>query len=269
MQSSVIRVAIAVPRRSSTFAEEFRAARTVKARRFGRFLQSASTTGLDRSPGVESRAPMLSRPVRFWSLLGLTSLLACQPQIGDDCKTSINCSQSGDRLCDRTQPEGYCTIYNCTPGSCPDNSVCVGFAASLSVAPECSNDTQVSRFQRTFCMAECDANSDCRSSYACVDLSGGIHNTRLIDTDRKKKACMVANFLSSPTEPDLEGRATDVCEPPTSLNPSFGGSPSSGGRSASGGALGTGGTSGNAGGAGGSTSDGSGGAQDAGAGGSN
>src|SRR5690242_18467125 len=45
----------------------------------------------------------------------------CKPKIGDECKTSTDCSVTGDRLCDITQPSGYCTIFNCEePGSCPD-----------------------------------------------------------------------------------------------------------------------------------------------------
>jgi len=41
--------------------------------------------------------------------IALTALVAlgCQPEIGDSCHTSVDCSQSGNRLCDVTQPGGY------------------------------------------------------------------------------------------------------------------------------------------------------------------
>ncbi|HKO50071.1 MAG TPA: hypothetical protein VJV79_20210, partial [Polyangiaceae bacterium] len=38
--------------------------------------------------------------------------LGCTPKIGDDCSVSTNCSTTGDRLCDITQPGGYCTKFN-------------------------------------------------------------------------------------------------------------------------------------------------------------
>ncbi len=61
--------------------------------------------------------------------------LGCTPKIGDDCTVSTNCSTTGDRLCDVTQPGGYCTTFNCEPGSCPEDSVCVNFGTTLSPVP--------------------------------------------------------------------------------------------------------------------------------------
>jgi hypothetical protein len=105
-------------------------------------------------------------------LFGLACLLAaCQPEIGDECQVSTDCSAAGDRLCDTTQPAGYCTIFNCEPGTCPDEALCVGFGNTLSRAPACVDRQGGSRFQRIFCMAKCEDADDCRSGYECVDLA--------------------------------------------------------------------------------------------------
>lgn len=103
------------------------------------------------------------------SWLVVLLLVGCSPKIGDKCDLSTDCSSAGDRLCDPTQPGGYCTIFNCEPGGCPEESVCVAFKRSVSAAEGCpEGDT---RLQRTFCMANCESNSDCRSGYECLDLS--------------------------------------------------------------------------------------------------
>ncbi len=92
---------------------------------------------------------------------------ACSPQIGDECSVSTDCSSLGDRLCDTSQPGGYCTIFNCEPGTCPDDSVCVSFhhAASGTFCSEIND-----RFQRPFCMAPCSGDGDCRGGYSCVEV---------------------------------------------------------------------------------------------------
>jgi hypothetical protein len=104
-------------------------------------------------------------------LLGL-SAFACTPKIGDSCTVSTNCSASGDRLCDITEPGGYCTIFNCEPGSCPDSSVCINFGTELSSVDQCSSSQGNSPYQRSFCMAPCSSDGDCRGGYSCQDLSG-------------------------------------------------------------------------------------------------
>jgi hypothetical protein len=96
------------------------------------------------------------------------ALAGCQPEIGDDCDLSTDCSAAGDRLCDTTQPGGYCTIFNCEPGSCPEEAVCIGFKRAPSTAAECS--LSGTRLMRTFCLRRCDDDSDCRSGYACIDM---------------------------------------------------------------------------------------------------
>jgi len=84
-------------------------------------------------------------------------LVGCRPEVGDSCKLSTDCSITGDRLCDTSQPDGYCTIFNCEPGTCPDEAVCVEF------------HTTAERFARRFCVRECESSSDCRAGYVCGD----------------------------------------------------------------------------------------------------
>ena len=67
--------------------------------------------------------------------LAFTALaLGCTPSIGDECVTSLDCSQLGDRLCDASQPLGYCTIFNCEPDACPEEAICMGFGLELDPA---------------------------------------------------------------------------------------------------------------------------------------
>jgi hypothetical protein len=92
-----------------------------------------------------------------WTLLCAASslaLAACGPEIGDECTESLDCATDGSRLCDRTQPEGYCLIPNCHGDECPEESVCVRFGL----------DAQA----RTFCMQSCEDGGDCRDSYRCA-----------------------------------------------------------------------------------------------------
>ncbi len=113
-------------------------------------------------------------PARFVPLLILVgmSFCACVPKIGDDCVTDRDCSQQNDRLCDTTQPGGYCTLANCDPFSCPEKeSVCVAFNSTRSSVGLCDNPSQPSPHLRSFCMATCGTSSQCRPGYACVDLS--------------------------------------------------------------------------------------------------
>lgn len=102
-------------------------------------------------------------------LVALSALAGCKPQIGDDCSVSTDCSNVGDRLCDTTQPGGYCTIFNCEPGTCPDEAVCVAFKTSLSLS--CPSPQGAERLRRTFCMRNCSDDSDCRTGYRCIDLN--------------------------------------------------------------------------------------------------
>jgi hypothetical protein len=95
-------------------------------------------------------------------LLGAPLLTACSPEIGDGCGTALDCSASGTRLCDLTQPSGYCTLDGCEADTCPSESVCVQFGRRV-------DDVSIDRLNRTFCMYKCDSSNDCREGdgYAC------------------------------------------------------------------------------------------------------
>ncbi len=87
-------------------------------------------------------------------------LLACNPLIGDDCQTSIDCSEQGSRFCDRNQPGGYCTIVDCEPNSCPAEAACVQFFDGVHA--------------RNYCMRQCEKDSTCRERYFCTEAITGL-----------------------------------------------------------------------------------------------
>lgn len=187
-------------------------------------------------------------PARVLILTLLSALsVACGHKIGDECETSVDCSQGGERLCDITQPGGYCTVFNCEPDTCPEEAACIAFGASLATAPACRDPNQLSRLERAFCMLTCSSDSDCRSGYTCADLSSDDNawrNALPIDRGRSSKVC-VAGFTLSDSEPAPSMGSTAVCT--ASGNTGSGGSTSTGGTS-SGGASSGGTSSGGAGG---------------------
>lgn len=104
------------------------------------------------------RAPVFSAlfAALFTLALGLAAT-GCAPDIGDSCETSVNCDVNGTRICDLAQPGGYCTVEYCESNTCPAGSVCVEF------------EPNPARLARTWCMASCETDSDCRNDegYGC------------------------------------------------------------------------------------------------------
>jgi hypothetical protein len=93
----------------------------------------------------------LLAPLGFGLALG-----ACAPKLGDGCKQGIDCDVRNARVCDRSQPGGYCTIPNCKPGDCGDEGVCVRFRPDQP------------RLSVNYCMLKCGSSSDCdRDAYYC------------------------------------------------------------------------------------------------------
>lgn len=196
--------------------------------------------------------PGLPEKLLLW-LTVLATGAGCKPQIGDDCTVSTDCSAEGVRLCDITAPGGYCTIFNCEPNNCPeDESLCVMFNAQPSWVPQCEDKQSPSPYERSFCMATCKKDNDCRDGYVCRDLSvKNEWNAILIDKNRGNKACLVPVTTEPVKEHDTPGFG-DVCHPKVSESSSGGtssGGTSSGGMSVGGGAgtegdAGAGGTAG-------------------------
>jgi hypothetical protein len=103
----------------------------------------------------------------------LLLLWGCAPEIGAACETALDCSSQASRACDRTQPDGYCTIAGCERGTCPEEAVCVKFHPSQGSSDGEEEAAQQERLSSTFCMAKCDSDGDCRDGegYRCTSAS--------------------------------------------------------------------------------------------------
>jgi hypothetical protein len=161
------------------------------------------------------RAPSLSL---HWGFTLGVFLLACQPDIGDSCTNNSECSLTNDRLCDPTSPNGYCTIFNCQPGKCPDEAACVGFYTKLS--NECTNVVTDQRFERSFCMKKCSTSDDCRVSdgYDCLSPSGDAHAVNAVVLEygdlAGTKVCMVRIQTKGTSSQNQSTSPPAICSAP-------------------------------------------------------
>lgn len=73
----------------------------------------------------------------------------CSSKIGDSCSSNSDCG--ANRICDRSQPGGYCTTSPCERNVCPTEAICIVFENTES-----------------YCMKRCSSDSDCRRDYECV-----------------------------------------------------------------------------------------------------
>jgi hypothetical protein len=134
------------------------------------------------APGRSARVPSLAWPLLFAAL----SLGACKRDIGDACKNSLDCSQESERLCDISQPGGYCTIEGCDERTCPEKAVCVRYfphdenamkqdCATCTAAEVCLPDGHCAprTSERRYCVHSCNDNSDCRGGYSCRQVGTG------------------------------------------------------------------------------------------------
>jgi hypothetical protein len=126
--------------------------------------------------------------------LGAGSLAACTPSIGDSCQLSTDCASDGTRICDTSEPGGYCTVINCTGNnlgaSCPDNAVCILFNANIPGCPFSARrpaSTGVSQCRNT-----CGTNSDCRGGYICGAPNGPPWSAEILDPNQTVKVCLPA-----------------------------------------------------------------------------
>jgi hypothetical protein len=173
--------------------------------------------------------------IREWCVAAAALALGCQPNIGDACKIHTDCSPTGNRICEPNLPGGYCTVFNCEPGSCPPEGVCIAYGVAPSNKRECAVQ-QVQRLERTFCMARCSGQSDCRGGYECIDLAaysspevanatGQMNpwNAAVVDTDRGTKICTVplSDAARLGTVGALASASSEVCMPPPLGDASF------------------------------------------------
>jgi hypothetical protein len=127
------------------------------------------------------------------ALSGVLALAGCTPSIGDSCQVSTNCSSQGDRLCDLSQPGGYCTVFNCQPNACPDEAACILYHPAV---PGCSySDRGAQRSSKSFCMKTCTSNSNCRDGYVCADPKADPWQAFILDDNQGQRVCMPAPSL--------------------------------------------------------------------------
>ena len=166
------------------------------ARRLWRFLSSGRST-----------------LARLATLAALVALSGCTPSIGDKCVLSTDCSTRGDRLCDTSQQDGYCTQFNCSINSCPDNAACVLFNAAI---PGCKYDDRSggygARTARAFCVASCGRNSDCRAGYICADPRRTPWFGLAMDTNQDRLTCLAIPADYNPDAGDSNAGTAPVCK---------------------------------------------------------
>lgn len=163
-----------------------------------------------------SHAPRLVLLALAFGLGAAAVAQACKPAIGDKCIVSTDCSPQGDRLCDTSQPGGYCTQLNCRGNDCFDEASCVLFNAAV---PGCSYDDRTggygSRIARSFCMAQCQDDSDCRSDYVCADPRTAPWSAVILDDDQGKKGCLPRALLADAGATDggaLFSATSTICQ---------------------------------------------------------
>lgn len=119
--------------------------------------------------------------------LALIAGVGCSKEIGDSCVVSTDCDPNGQRLCDLSQKEGYCTIMGCDYSTCPEESACIRFfsgsfankpCTAATATADCSLDELCSLTEQCvprtaesrYCMRTCESDGDCRDGYECRDL---------------------------------------------------------------------------------------------------
>jgi hypothetical protein len=150
---------------------------------------------------------------RAFALLGLVAALggsACTPSIGSPCMASSDCASQGNRFCDTSQPDGYCTVFGCADNSCPDHAVCVTFHAAL---PSCEYNDYLApaRTSRTLCLQHCATDADCRTSegYLCLNPRVAPVYGEILDDNQDQMVCTVAATPAT-AEPG-DGGASPIC----------------------------------------------------------
>ena len=139
-------------------------------------------------------SPMLAANMRGSAFVALVAgfvIAGCQSEIGDGCGSSSDCALNASRICDTTQPGGYCTIQGCDPDTCPGNSLCVEWRFVPG------------RLSTRFCMSQCRVAGDCRGEYSCFS---GLQNAETVE-----QACIELELPDPETgEPRPFARVIDI-----------------------------------------------------------
>ncbi|MCX5746943.1 MAG: hypothetical protein NT062_31110 [Proteobacteria bacterium] len=128
----------------------------------------------------------------YWILPVAVLAAACGNEIGDSCVTSSDCSPNGDRQCDTSSHDGYCTIQGCDYSTCPEEAACVRFFTGNFANRTCdpltedaTGGTDACSFDELcalaghcvprssevrYCMRTCSTDDDCRGGYECRTL---------------------------------------------------------------------------------------------------
>ncbi len=128
--------------------------------------------------------------MRYYVLVAMLAA-GCGKQIGDACIVSSDCDPNGQRLCDTSQKDGYCTIQGCDYDTCPTEAACIRFftgqfdnklcdpatedkttnACSLDELCDLEGHCVARSSEVRYCMLKCSSNGDCRDGYECRDLT--------------------------------------------------------------------------------------------------
>ena len=141
-----------------------------------------------------------------WPLLVFA--LGCGAEIGDSCSQNTDCDPQGTRICDQSQPDGYCTIESCDEDTCPEEAICVRFfpapflTRSCADPGDCAPDelclsdgfcTPLST-ERRYCVRRCGTDGACRDGYQCQRT--GIGGTELAQTLDRYDPARVGRFCA-------------------------------------------------------------------------
>ncbi|HEX7478843.1 MAG TPA: hypothetical protein VF331_13640 [Polyangiales bacterium] len=168
----------------------------------------ALSSSLSRG-GSRGRSPRARGLLCAGLALAALTLSACGKQIGDKCRTALDCSVSASRLCDRTEPGGYCTVQDCDLGTCPSEAVCVKFRPA------------VNRLSVTYCMYKCGDTDDCRTDqgYRCLHANEfGVAGEAEIVGNPNTKFCAVRDTAPAPQSIADDGGTADTNSSSTDAN---------------------------------------------------
>jgi hypothetical protein len=134
------------------------------------------------------RLPRVAR----WTLAWLVATVAlgggCSHEIGDDCRSSVDCDPNGTRSCDLSQPGGYCTVVGCdaVAAPCPSGATCIrtfpetflALAANITDGQTCDPTASMTECADMcasfgFCVTKCDPTvtpTTCPSGQLCSSM---------------------------------------------------------------------------------------------------